>query len=115
VGRQVKCPPLRTIYYQASAKRRLDQLAKHQQFVPHRLRGAEPIPLSIICRDSMLMTPRPMSVWRYADTRLRGRPPLAPLVLEAAAFAFDRRRPPRRPVAAANKRVPNTRSTRPET
>jgi hypothetical protein len=57
----------------------------------------------------------PMSVWRYADTRLRGRPPFAPLALEAAAFAFDRRRPPRRPVAAANKRVPNTRSTRPGT
>lgn len=32
-----------------------------------------------------------VSVRRYADRRLRGRPPLAPLALEAAAFALDRR------------------------
>src|SRR5438552_1735748 len=51
----------------------------------------------------------------YADRRLRGRPPLAPLAFEAAAFAFDRLRPPRRPVAAANRRLPNARSTRPGT
>lgn len=51
----------------------------------------------------------------YADSRLRGRPPLAPLALAAAVFAFDRRRPPRCPVARANKRVPNARSTSPGT
>ena len=55
--------------------------------------------------------PRP----RYAGSRLRGRPPFAPLALAAAAFAFDRRRPPRCPVARANKRVPNARSTSPGT
>jgi hypothetical protein len=38
--------------------------------------------------------------------RLRGRPPLAPLAFAAIAFAFERLRPPRRPVDAANKRVP---------
>jgi hypothetical protein len=51
----------------------------------------------------------------YAESRLRGRPPLAPLAFAAAAFAFDRLRPPRRPVAAANRRVPNARSTNPGT
>src|SRR4051812_31814112 len=40
----------------------------------------------------------------HADSRFRGLPPLAPLALAAAAFALDRRRPPRRPVEAANKR-----------
>src|SRR5690349_17250432 len=48
----------------------------------------------------------------YADCRLRGRPPLAPLAFAATAFAFDFLRPPRRPVAAANRRMPNARSTR---
>ncbi len=51
----------------------------------------------------------------YADRRLRGRPPLTPLAFAAAAFAFDRLCPPRRPVAAANRRLPNARSTRPGT
>jgi hypothetical protein len=50
---------------------------------------------------------------RYADRRLRGRPPFAPFALAAAVFAFDRRRPPRCPVARANKRVPNARSRSP--
>jgi len=50
-----------------------------------------------------------------AVSRLRGRPPFAPLAFGAAAFAFDRRRPPRRPVDAANKWVPNARSTSPGT
>src|SRR6266567_2810419 len=52
---------------------------------------------------------------RSATVRFRGRPPLAPLAFDAAALAFDRRRPPRRPVAAANRRLPNARSTRPGT
>jgi len=51
----------------------------------------------------------------YADARLRGRPPLAPFALAAAALAFDLRRPPRRPVALANRRAPNARSTNPGT
>jgi len=51
----------------------------------------------------------------YAGSRLRGRPPFAPFNLAAAAFAFDLRRPPRRPVATANRRVPNARSTSPGT
>jgi hypothetical protein len=51
----------------------------------------------------------------YAGMRLRGRPPLAPFVLAAAAFALERRWPPRCPVARANKRVPNARSTSPGT
>ena len=38
----------------------------------------------------------------HADSRFRGLPPLAALALAAAAFALDRRRPPRRPVEAAN-------------
>ena len=53
--------------------------------------------------------------YHYTDSRLRGRPPLEPLALAAAAFAFERRRPPRCPVARANKRVPNARSTSPGT
>jgi hypothetical protein len=52
---------------------------------------------------------------RHADSRLRGRPPLEPLALAAAAFALDRRLPPRCPVARANNAVPNTRSTSPGT
>lgn len=51
----------------------------------------------------------------YADSRLRGRPPFAPLARAAAAFAFVRRRPPRCPVARANNRAPNARSTSPGT
>src|SRR5882762_8513657 len=51
----------------------------------------------------------------YGFSLFRGRPPLAPLALAAAALAFDRLRPPRRPVAAANRRLPNARSTRPGT
>jgi hypothetical protein len=49
----------------------------------------------------------------YVESRLRGRPPLAPLAFAAAAFALDLLRPPRRPVAAANRRVPKARSTSP--
>jgi hypothetical protein len=51
----------------------------------------------------------------HADSRFRGRPSFAPLALAAAAFALDRRRPPLLPVDAANKRVPNARSTSPGT
>ena len=51
----------------------------------------------------------------YAVNRLRGRPPLAPLAFAAVAFAFDRRRPPWRPVDAARRRLPNARSTSPGT
>jgi hypothetical protein len=47
--------------------------------------------------------------------RLRGRPPFAPFTRAAAAFALDFRRPPRRPEAAANSRLPNVRSIRPGT
>src|SRR5947209_19075599 len=46
----------------------------------------------------------------YADRGWRGRPRSAPLALAAAAFAFDRVRPPRRRVAAPNKRLPNASS-----
>jgi hypothetical protein len=51
----------------------------------------------------------------HADSRFRGRPPFAPLAFAAVAFALDRRRPPRLSVDAANKRVPNARSTSPGT
>jgi TetR/AcrR family transcriptional repressor of nem operon len=51
----------------------------------------------------------------HAVNRLRGRPPFAPLAFAAAAFAFERLRPPRRPVEAANNRVPNVCSTSPGT
>jgi len=36
-------------------------------------------------------------------------------IYEGQAFAFERRRPPRCPVARANKRAPNARSTSPGT
>lgn len=51
----------------------------------------------------------------YTDSRLRGRPPFAPFSFAAAVLAFDLRRPPRCPVAAANRLVPNARSTSPGT
>ena len=38
----------------------------------------------------------------HAETRFLGRPPLASFRRAAAAFAFERRRPPRGPAAAAN-------------
>jgi hypothetical protein len=41
----------------------------------------------------------PASLDAYAVSRLRGRPLLAPLARAAAALAFERRRPPRCPVA----------------
>jgi hypothetical protein len=55
------------------------------------------------------------SLYSYGFSRFRGRPPLAALAVAAAAFAFDPLRPPRRPVAAANRRLPNARSARPGT
>ena len=69
---------------------------------------------------SLRLSPDVLELYRgpagcYADRLLRGRPPLAPLTFTAADLAFDRVRPPRRPVAAANRRLPNARSTRPGT
>lgn len=46
----------------------------------------------------------PINHWSQEDARLRGRPPFAPFRRAAAAFALDRRRPPRRPTAAAKSR-----------
>lgn len=60
-------------------------------------------------------TRRELRVPTHAVNRLGGRPPFAPLAFAAAAFAFERLRPPRRPVEAANRRVPNARSTSPGT
>jgi hypothetical protein len=51
----------------------------------------------------------------YADSLLRGRPPFAPFSFAATVFALVRRRPPCRPVGAANKWVPKARATRPGT
>ena len=52
----------------------------------------------------------------HADTSsFGGRPPFAPFAFAAAALALVFRCPPRRPVAAANRRVPKARSTKPGT
>jgi len=62
---------------------------------------------------------RAAALWMASTVfRLKSFPGLAvapPFALAAAALALDLRRPPRRPVAVANKRVPNARSTSPGT